>query len=448
MLLFSVFSVTTSAATVDVGNYDFCVSEDFSLVHMEYTGGHSRMYFDLWDGINSHYTSSLTYSNAKTTKVIVNTYYEFFFDEDVLFSGKSYNLTISNIWCGRKIITSSSTIWECSPDTANLVLYYSNGTSQVVSCEISKYDTQDHYTITTNFLCGGNVSYFKLALGDTFTVQCSGGGNLEYVFYAGEVESCNYQVSVNTIPTVPSLDEEEVDNSEEVGILTNIFNYFKSLYNFLGNLPGYIWEYILYLKNELVGIISNLPSKISDLFSDVLWSMNYHLTRISDNLLQKFNELKVSLSNLPSKIHDGFIFSFNSIQNAINNIAANVVNGIEDIFEKLFVPNEEKYIEMFEKFKKFMLDKFGGLYQIGELFYQRWQELYIEKQADTFTIPKLNLKLPQNVTLNLGPYTFKIVPNGFEFLANILKNIIGIICTLFFVNGLKYRYNRLMGVKE
>lgn len=52
------------------------------------------------------------------------------------------------------------------------------------------------------------------------------------------------------------------------------------------------------------------------------------------------------------------------------------------------------------------------------------------------------------ILFTFGGYDVQIVPTGFDFIVNILKTVIGIVCTILCVNALRKKYDEVMGVVQ
>lgn len=419
VLLFSAFSVIVNAEIIDSPLYNIIIQQSTTFEsnrQSENVGFTVNRYDDYKDRFNS-VTSISDFKGGLISTVSV---YSIIPQNFGILIPKSDKVTLSfnQVWCGFFGSIDGSNYWSRGANSCSLRIFYEDG--EVILIQNVPFTIKNNLcNFSVTFSATQNIEKIDFIVTNNLTINKTGA--LDFNYRIGEYENARFLFVVDCETKELSF-LETIFSRLDVnfhGVLWGMHSFLSSIRDTVSNLSSSIWSQFsssfTTLINDFNSFYDFISSRLDFNFSGVLWSIQRFVSSLADDV-----------KNLPSTIFDG----------------------IEGIFEKLFVPNEENYIEMFEKFKKFMLDKFGGLYQIGELFYQRWQELYIEKQVDTFTIPELNLKLPENVTLNLGPYTFKIVPNGFEFLANILKNIIGIICTLFFVNGLKYRYNRLMGVKE
>lgn len=158
---------------------------------------------------------------------------------------------------------------------------------------------------------------------------------------------------------------------------------------------------------------------ISELTSDSLLNEVVNNTSETNN---KLGNIITQITELPNKIWTVF----------------------SDGLKSLFIPDEEAIEEQQDKWNQLLEDRFGALYQTIDM---------IHDYAETFTEPETQgqIEFP-GITVNLAGSDFvfggqmvDVVPDGFEFLINVVKTIISILATILFVNGMKNRFERLVG---
>lgn len=143
-------------------------------------------------------------------------------------------------------------------------------------------------------------------------------------------------------------------------------------------------------------------------------------------ILNKVNQIFTSITELPQKI-----WSF-----------------IENGLKSLFVPSEE-FIETFSSDINIMFsEKFGAVYEVVALTLESWDRIQANDEQNIITVPLTTIDLPDNQQFSFGGVDVPIVPEGFEFIVDILKVLVGIVCTILFVNGMRHKYEELMGVEK
>ena len=146
--------------------------------------------------------------------------------------------------------------------------------------------------------------------------------------------------------------------------------------------------------------------------------------------------LLVSIKEIVTNIKDG-----------ITELPSKIWSFISDGLKALFVPSEEDMTAIKDDWDTLLSDRFGGLYQTVQL---------IDDFADTFNNPDAQSTITLPVTtvnlagtdFSFGGYDVQIVPTGFEFLITAIKTIISIVATCLFVNGLRNRFERIVGGED
>lgn len=151
----------------------------------------------------------------------------------------------------------------------------------------------------------------------------------------------------------------------------------------------------------------------------------------------------------------------NKIINGISNIkegVSNLITGITELPSKLwnlienglkglFVPTESEMTEIKNQWDTLLSDRFGGLYQTVQLIDDYAESFTDPENKNTIKIPELRLPFGQTEFV-FGGQDVQIVPDKFSFLIDAIKTIISIIATCLFVNGLRNRFERLVGGQE
>lgn len=226
---------------------------------------------------------------------------------------------------------------------------------------------------------------------------------------------------------------------------------------------------VLSWKNDLTSISIDIPSVNKDVYQiivEIRFQANSVLSDFSStvfeyassyNLVTAFNQNTF----IQVFVEDGSKGLLNGIINLVTNIkdgVGNLISGITELPSKLwglienglkglFVPTESEMTDIKTDWDNLLSERFGGLYQSVQL---------IDEYADTFTNPenKNTIKLPE-LKLPFGQAEFvfggqdvQIVPDKFSFLIDAIKTIISILATCLFVNGLRNRFEKVVGGEE
>lgn len=121
---------------------------------------------------------------------------------------------------------------------------------------------------------------------------------------------------------------------------------------------------------------------------------------------------------------------------------------ISDGLKSLFVPSEDFIVQFKEDMDSMLEQKLGAVYQVVNIMTESWDSITANDVANTINIPSTSISLPENEEFVFGGYDVQIVPNGFDWLVNIIKTVVGIICTVLCINGLRKKYDEVMGVEQ
>lgn len=152
--------------------------------------------------------------------------------------------------------------------------------------------------------------------------------------------------------------------------------------------------------------------------------------------------------NLRIELQDPNTGLLSGIWDAIKNLPAQIASLIETVLTSLFVPSDEFLDNFWNISIPESQDKLGALSQCLDIVFRSWDKISASDETDTIALPETSIPLPDNNTFTFGGYDVQIVPNGFEFIVGVLKTIIGILVTIAFVNGLRKRYDEVMGVQN
>lgn len=155
-------------------------------------------------------------------------------------------------------------------------------------------------------------------------------------------------------------------------------------------------------------------------------------------------------AGLLNKVINGISNIKEGVSNLITGITelpSKIWNFIENGLKALFVPTESEMTDIKNQWDTLLSDRFGGLYQTVNLIDDYAKSFTDPEQQNTIKIPELKLPFGQSEFV-FGGQDVQIVPDKFSFLIDVIKTIISILATCLFVNGLRNRFERLVGGQE
>lgn len=157
------------------------------------------------------------------------------------------------------------------------------------------------------------------------------------------------------------------------------------------------------------------------------------------------------LGGILDSLTGGFNDLFGGIKdvfNAITDLPSKIWEFIENGLKSLFVPDEEYMTGYKDKWDLLLADKFGAVYQVVQITFGAWDDIGVADETNTINMPEVSIPLPDNSSFSFGGHDIQIVPDGFSVIIDTLKLMVGIACTFLFVNGLRKRYDEIMGVEK
>lgn len=217
---------------------------------------------------------------------------------------------------------------------------------------------------------------------------------------------------------IPSKNVDSVEFIIDSGYTPIGDNWHVSLY--LGEVADRNDQFVLSMKQESQE--SGLLSGILDWVKGIKGKIDDTFTSITSG----FSNIGKWFSELPSKLW----------------------NAISDGLKNLFVPDEDFIVQYKEDMDSMLSEKLGAVYQVIDITLESWDRISSSDEQNTINLPETTINLPENNKFSFGGYDVKIVPDGFTMLADAIKLIGGILCTILFVNGLRRRYDEIMGVEK
>lgn len=165
----------------------------------------------------------------------------------------------------------------------------------------------------------------------------------------------------------------------------------------------------------------------------------------TSGLLSSLIEWVKSIREGVSEIFETLSSGFGAVVNGITSLPRLIWEKIEAGLKNLFVPDQEYLEQYMFDFDTLLDDKFGAVYQVVDITLESWDRISANDERNTIDFPETTIALPDDNEFTFGGYEVPIVPDGFEWLATALKGFVGVVCTVMFVNGLRKRYDEVMG---
>lgn len=175
------------------------------------------------------------------------------------------------------------------------------------------------------------------------------------------------------------------------------------------------------------------------------------LQGIWGELTSGFNALGDKLSGVWTAITDGFTNMGNKLTdvfNSIKELPSKIWGFIENGLKSLFVPSEEKIVDMKSQWEELLSSKYGAVWEVVQITFGSWENINANDQKNSISVPEVEIPLPNGQSFSFGGEEVQVVPSGFETIADICKMATGAFCTLMFINGLRKRYDEVMAVEQ
>lgn len=171
----------------------------------------------------------------------------------------------------------------------------------------------------------------------------------------------------------------------------------------------------------------------------------YNSGSVSTSLRTGYENFKVTWGHYPSSDYYSQKISITTteIKDEVVALPGKIGDAVGDVLNSALVPDADSVSEQQDKWNQLLSDRFGALYQVGDLVTD-YAAAFVDSEQNTIDIPTVTIPLGE-VDFTFGGWTVQVVPDGFEVVISALKLIVSIACTFLFVNGLKRRFEGLLG---
>lgn len=287
----------------------------------------------------------------------------------------------------------------------SLLVIYASGSSEYIDVTAKPTANSFYYNLTSTFTPKDDIVGLRWQLRSSLkddtgysSSAVSSTSSVKITAYIGERNPNDYNLSI-------------IQPSEEETLL------------------GGIWD-------SLSSGFSALGSKLTDVWSSIT---------------NGFTEMGNKLSSVITSITDGFKNMGNvltDVWNSIKELPSKLWALIEEGLTNLFVPSEESMEEFKTKFETMLEEKYGAVWEVVQITFGSWENINASDLKNTISVPKVEIPLPDDNSFSFGGKEVKVIPSGFEPIAEICKMMSGAFCTLMFINGLRKRYDEVMAVEK
>lgn len=170
------------------------------------------------------------------------------------------------------------------------------------------------------------------------------------------------------------------------------------------------------------------------------------IIQVVKNIFSAITNLPANIANSIKGFFDNVVSAVNKVFTALSELPGKLWNVFETGLIALTVPTEEQVSEFNDKMNNLLKDRFGALYEVGDLCVQHIEAFQSYYEVGTIVFPAVTVDLAGS-PFTFGGWTVDICPDGFEFLFDALKLAINMVCTLAVISSLKNRFDRLLGVR-
>lgn len=177
--------------------------------------------------------------------------------------------------------------------------------------------------------------------------------------------------------------------------------------------------------------LEDIESAVNNVRDEVK-KMQGQLDNIDDSINQGFDNVTQKQDTIIDKITSGFA-----------NIGNQVKKAVTEAVTDLFVPSEEDMVAQYDKWDALMADRFGAVYESSQIIDSLVDSFQLRDTQETINFPVVSLDIV-GTTFEFGGWEVDVIPDGLQWLVDILKLITNIGCTVLFVNGMRSRYESVV----
>lgn len=409
VLLFAQFSVTSYATDNSASYWDYR-EEGYFLPCPTYPSAESLPY-----GVDTEIYEFIYWGSNSEQSIIFRCY----------LAPNSYTGTEISVFNGNSALVSSDLNDNIELFvTSNSVIYYQWNTLNRTTGTMS----WGNILTANDVLSSGTKSVNKFTDGNKFSSDFSSGMFSGVVYGTDECLFGGRSVPLLIKPTnkIPSSPLYEVPlYNENYFVRSRSLSYITSADLSSKNIADAVDESNEKVINQIKEESAKQITAINESTDKIVGSLEQNGEKLDDingsvqQNGEKLDELNTEVKSLPEKILDGI--------------------------KGLFIPTEEEMIEIRDKWDLLMQERFGALYQAGDIVKDLAEEFTYKGEQTTIKFPTVNVNLKGSF-FRFGGWTVNLIPSeSTKNLLTTVKLIIGIVCTLLFINMLRNKFNKIVG---
>lgn len=206
------------------------------------------------------------------------------------------------------------------------------------------------------------------------------------------------------------------------------------------------------VDEETTGLLETIINKIKSIITNIVDGFSGIGTAISNifgKITEGFADLAKRLGSVVDNIKDGFkdtLAKLKDIFDTLASLPANIWSYIKKGLISLFVPDKMFLEQEYDNWNGLLESKFGILYQGVSYIREFFDRIDLLGTGDSYiNFPEVTIPLPDNNEFTFGGFDVNLIPSKFYPISQSCKTIVGIICTFAFLNGLRKRYESIIG---
>lgn len=155
------------------------------------------------------------------------------------------------------------------------------------------------------------------------------------------------------------------------------------------------------------------------------------------------------VTNLGNSVADGFTNAYDQMADifgTVGDFLRDFFTGLGDKITELFAPEDNFWDNYTNAVMEVSRTKFGMFHELEDMIGEFWESFEASDRVQYVTFPEVTIPLPQGNSFTFGGYRVKVVPDGFQGIADTLKVLVSIVCTAMYVNAMIKRLYELFGV--
>lgn len=158
-----------------------------------------------------------------------------------------------------------------------------------------------------------------------------------------------------------------------------------------------------------------------------------------DDVQDSMDDISDQLGDVGDKIDESNSW-LSGIADGITSLPDKIMEGIKG----LFIPDADAMAAQQEKWSQLLVEHFGAVYDSVEILDEIADAFSLQDVQEEIEFPSVAIPLAGEEFV-FGGWMVDVVPDGFEFLIEVLKKVVDIVCTIAFVQAMRNKYDNVLG---